>query len=40
MAQVTTVVTTQPGAAPRDWSSGVFGCFEDMKSCKFNKRVI
>ena len=34
MAQVTTVVTTQPGAAPRDWSSGVFGCFEDMKSCK------
>jgi hypothetical protein len=32
--QVTTVVTSQPGAAPRDWASGVFGCFEDIKSCK------
>ncbi|CAB4030965.1 Hypothetical predicted protein [Paramuricea clavata] len=34
-SQVTTVVTSQPGAAPRDWASGVFGCFEDIKSCLF-----
>ena len=33
--QVTTVVTTQPAGQLRDWSSGVFGCFEDISSCSY-----
>ena len=30
------VVQIQPGVVQgtKDWNSGLFGCFEDMKSCK------
>ena len=31
----TTVVIGQPTVQQRNWGSGLFGCFEDIETCKY-----